>query len=207
MQQCCFSGKAPVCDGPIHIFIIIMFTAYHFLHLRTLVAMARGLEHLRTFGTDGEGVLMTALQQAFTSAVNLACSSRIHRNIKDKLQELGSPSGLTWQISLGIIRQKPWLMCLWMLQIKKAMLIGCPSWLKSGWKPNKPFWFGMFTEWFQQHIAGSLMRWWSRAFTNLLQYGSPLEHFTLNEVSQSMGNKSQQKKWGASVHHKKHNSW
>lgn len=71
VQQRCFSGQAPVFDGRILIHYRIMFTAYHFF-VSTLVAMARGLEHLDTFGTDVEGVLMTAFQQAFNSAVNFA---------------------------------------------------------------------------------------------------------------------------------------
>ena len=52
VQQCCFSGKVPVCGGPILIHYRIMFTAYHFF-VSTLVAMARGLECLCTFGMDG----------------------------------------------------------------------------------------------------------------------------------------------------------
>ena len=154
LLNCRRSGKAPVCVGPILIHYRKTFSTYHFF-ASSLTALARGLEHLRAFGTDGEDALAAAFQQVFSSASHLACSIHMRRNIKDKLQELGFPSGLVTSYLQDIFGQRQEDTLIEGLVDAKdeenyahRLSLLVEKWLKC---EQELFGSGLFTEWFQTY--------------------------------------------------------
>ncbi len=64
----------------------------------TLVSLNRGLQCLRSFGTDGEGALIDSFSHEFRYSIHLYCFIHVRNNIKQQLQTRKYPENLTCQI-------------------------------------------------------------------------------------------------------------
>lgn len=189
LLNCRRSGKAPVCVGPILIHYRKTFTTNHFF-ASALTALARGLEHLRAFGTDGEEALVTAFQQVFSSASHLACSIHMRRNIKEKLQDLGFPSGVIASYLQDIFGQRQEDTLIEGLvdaedESNYAYRLSClvEKWLK---REQELVGAGLFTEWFQKYKSDIIRDTMIKVFVNLLAWVLSLSSLPLMQVNRSM---------------------
>lgn len=85
------SKKAPLMLGPIHVHQKVDFASFNYF-ATTLIGCRRNLQHVLTFGTDGDKALVEALTHNFPYAIQLRCFIHFHRNLEEKLKEFGIPS-------------------------------------------------------------------------------------------------------------------
>ena len=65
-------------------------THTYYTFLSTLIAKEKELRSLKALGSDGEVAITNASLMAFESAVQLRCFNHVKKNIKNKLQDIGS---------------------------------------------------------------------------------------------------------------------
>lgn len=97
--------KSPVFIGPSLIHYRKNFASYLFF-ASSLVALRRGLEGLRSFGTDREKALVDAFLHEFRFATHLFCCIHAHRNVKDELRRRRLPEYVASEITDDIFGKK-----------------------------------------------------------------------------------------------------
>lgn len=103
------TGKPPVMIGPTLVHYKKSFQTYLFF-ASSLVGLKKKLDHLHTFGTDGEKALFDAFSHEFQFALHLTCFIHVWKNIKEKLSECAVPGAVrnevldnSPQVSISII--------------------------------------------------------------------------------------------------------
>lgn len=169
--------------GPVLIHYKKSFQTYFFF-ASSLVGLKQELEHLRTFGTDGEKALFDAFSHEFRFASHLTCFIHVRKNVKEKLCKYAVSEAVQNEILDDIFGRK----------VGSTLLEGLIDsegeysfdekldFLLQKWKKHDPVSGAVieFCEWFLKNKVAVIRQTMLRSVREEAGLGSPPEPFTTN---------------------------